>query len=664
MQRFISFLCIFASMKVKILITLLTILSLFSCRKSEKLKTVICIPVYGQSLALGIDADRITNLDSLSNYADGRIVTENLDHQFGYYNLDKTKLFLQKLFHYQKHAYELTSYSMAQYLASNTGRDTLICIFAGGQDGTIIAELGKGSIPYEKLIRDIKTAYQSANERGWDFIIPALCWMQGETDVNSYPGTNYQELLLKLTNDINHDIKQITGQEKDIEIEGKKFHLYVVKSDKITSRKYNYVSLCANSRVVGTKRNLADVDSLYNYPITENGEAKFIDIYVVSEYLDNNINNARTTFKIPEKADDVPYFEGMEKVVTIEDILRGIANEVATMYETYAVETKKRNIEEVKNYITTTSPEYRSFLLRDDVLEAMPPNLTDEKKGVAYTENKKIAEQIDKFIQLREVNEEEISGIIDTIKRRTAYDADNLVAYVTRRKAIISVFEKMLEMKENGKYELESMIHNLIFPMGLTNESVNYQYHNLWLLDDRFSTFRYIASDKSITSMSQIRSSKEPDIVMINDDHLLVNNAISYGDKVMGEVGSMVIKRPGDTAHQKKKTDNRWEFSELVEKYFEDFLYGKEKKKKNWKGQKVHVTEDTPKYGYVVMDEMSDELIRYNKNHQWRKTPFGSYYKINPDLNLHIEAMDFHTLLKNAKERNNPFFDHLFTSKM
>ena len=218
MQRFISFLCIFASMKVKILITLLTILSLFSCRKSEKLKTVICIPVYGQSLALGIDADRITNLDSLSNYADGRIVTENLDHQFGYYNLDKTKLFLQKLLHYQKHAYELTSYSLAEYLASNTGQDTLICIFPGGQDGTIISELGKGSIPYEKLIHDINTAYQSTNERGWKFVIPALCWMQGETDVNSYPGTNYQELLLKFVKDINHDIKQITGQEKDIEI--------------------------------------------------------------------------------------------------------------------------------------------------------------------------------------------------------------------------------------------------------------------------------------------------------------------------------------------------------------------------------------------------------------------------------------------------------------
>ena len=463
-------------------------------------------------------------------------------------------------------------------------------------------------------------------------------------------------------------------KEKDIEVRGEKFHLYVVKSDKTTSRRYNYVLLCANSRVVGNKKNLADVDSLYTYPISENGESKFIDIYVVSEYLDARVNNSRTAFKIPDKADDEPVFSGMEteSVITIEDLLRSIAAEVSTMYETYAIETKKRNIEEVKSYITTISPEYRSFMMRDDILEAMPPNLSDDKKDeylhkVAYTENKKITEKIEHFMQLREANEGEIQEIIETIKKRTPYDADSLVAYVTRRKAIIRLFEKMLEMKENGKYELESMIHNLIFPMGLTNETVTYQYHNLWLLDDRFSTFRYIASDRSITSMSQIRSSKEPDMVMINDDHLLVNNAISYGDKDMGEIGSMVIfefKRPGDTAHQKKKNDYRWEFSELVEPYFDNFLFGKEKEKKNWKGQVVKVTKDTPKFGYVVMDEMPERLIEYNLSHQWRKTPFGSYYKINPDLNLHIEALDFQTLLRNAKERNNPFFDHLFTAKV
>lgn len=217
-QDISSFLCIFASMKVKYIVLLSLLLGIISCHDSDKPKTVICIPVYGQSLALGIEAERITDLDSLANYAKGRIVTENLDHQFGYYNLNELKLSIQKMIHYQKHSHELTLYGMAQYLALNTGEDTLICIFPGGSDGTIIANLGKGSKPYEKLLRDIKTAYQSATNKGWTFEVPALCWMQGETDVNSYPGTNYRELLLQFTKDINNDVKQITKQEKNLEI--------------------------------------------------------------------------------------------------------------------------------------------------------------------------------------------------------------------------------------------------------------------------------------------------------------------------------------------------------------------------------------------------------------------------------------------------------------
>ena len=60
------------------------------------------------------------------------------------------------------------------------------------------------------------------------------------------------------------------------------------------------------------------------------------------------------------------------------------------------------------------------------------------------------------------------------------------------------------------------------------------------------------------------------------------------------------------------------------------------------------------------MDEMPDKLIDFNEHKGWRRTPFGSYYKINGDLNLHIEAITFQNLLTNAKERHNSFFDHLF----
>ena len=60
------------------------------------------------------------------------------------------------------------------------------------------------------------------------------------------------------------------------------------------------------------------------------------------------------------------------------------------------------------------------------------------------------------------------------------------------------------------------------------------------------------------------------------------------------------------------------------------------------------------------MDKIPDPLADFNVSHGWRKTPFGSFCKINPDQNLHIEAITYQGLIKNAKERNNSFFDAFF----
>ena len=204
-------------MKTKITTLLLSIIALTSCHEVYEHKTVICIPVYGQSLALGEEAIRITDFDSLSNYANGRIVTENMDHSFGYFDNNDLKQTIKKVIHYQKRAFELSVYSMAEILADNTGNDTLICIFPGGQGATTIDHLGKGSEPYQEFIEDIQTAYDNAQSRGWDFIMPALCWMQGETDITDYPGTDYRSLFLKFYEDFNNDVKRITGQKQNIE---------------------------------------------------------------------------------------------------------------------------------------------------------------------------------------------------------------------------------------------------------------------------------------------------------------------------------------------------------------------------------------------------------------------------------------------------------------
>lgn len=188
-----------------------------SCvQRHDEQRVVLCIPVYGQSLALGEEAERITDFDSLTHYADGRIVTENLDHQFGYFENDELKQFAKKLVKYQKRAYELSVYTMAKHLADATGSDTLICTFPGGQGATAIANLSKGTKPYEKFIENIKTAFDEACDNGWIFTVPAICWMQGESDIADYPDTDYKKMLNKIREDMNADIKAITHQSTDI----------------------------------------------------------------------------------------------------------------------------------------------------------------------------------------------------------------------------------------------------------------------------------------------------------------------------------------------------------------------------------------------------------------------------------------------------------------
>lgn len=201
---------------LSIIITLLVCFFITACETDYGHKTVLCIPVYGQSLALGEEAERMTDFDSLAAYADGRIVTEKLDHSFGYFENDNFKHWIKKTAGYQKRAYELSVYKMAQVLADQFGEDTLICIFPGGQGATAIANLSKGTLPYKRFIENIQSAYETAQERGWDFTVPAICWMQGESDIVDYPNTVYQDMLTQIRKDMNDDILLITQQTDSI----------------------------------------------------------------------------------------------------------------------------------------------------------------------------------------------------------------------------------------------------------------------------------------------------------------------------------------------------------------------------------------------------------------------------------------------------------------
>jgi hypothetical protein len=75
----------------------------------------------------------------------------------------------------------------------------------------------------------------------------------------------------------------------------------------------------------------------------------------------------------------------------------------------------------------------------------------------------------------------------------------------------------------------------------------------------------------------------------------------------------------------------------------------------------VVVRDTTPKFGYIILDDIPEELAEYNEKRKgWERTPFNTFYKMVSPINLYLEAMTFTTLIDAAKKRHTPFFNRLF----
>lgn len=240
-------------------------------------KTVICIPVYGQSLALGEEAVRITDFDSMIIKNDGRIVTECLDYGFGFIDDSVSKQHLKKFLRYRKRSFELSVYSMAETLVSQLGEDTVICIFPGGRGMSCIDSINKSNPVYNKFLYEVRYAFEESQKRGWDFFVPAICWMQGESDIIDYTNIDYKKRLKAFCSDINKDIKSITHQKE-------KIRLICYQSNVLTRAEHfdvnNYE--CVEMRPAQAIVDLINEDSLFwasgpTYPYTFINERLHID---------------------------------------------------------------------------------------------------------------------------------------------------------------------------------------------------------------------------------------------------------------------------------------------------------------------------------------------------------------------------------------------------
>lgn len=204
------------------IITLLTISLFLSCSRDQQIKRkVLAIPVYGQSLALGEEAVRVTDFELFVKRTNHSVVTENLDEEFGYFSDTHSKQWLKKILGDRSRSFELSVYGMSEaiidyFSKEGNSENIIICTFPGGRGATGINDLGRGSAPYKKFLEEIKGAYDKAQDNGWDFVVPAFCWMQGENDIMWNSKVDYKRALKNFQFFLNRDIKAITKQKQDV----------------------------------------------------------------------------------------------------------------------------------------------------------------------------------------------------------------------------------------------------------------------------------------------------------------------------------------------------------------------------------------------------------------------------------------------------------------
>lgn len=449
------------------------------------------------------------------------------------------------------------------------------------------------------------------------------------------------------------DIQQI-GNEEKFSLKGReKEWNFSVKIYKIYySAITNKICLTANMREVTES-------ALHNYvpefketmfEITENGTQKnyMIKAYVQGQYLDDNVTTERDGFNFA-KEDDI-YSDLSEKHImkAVSLIIKGYFSEdIEKRYN-----DKKQKVE---HYVYTTAP-WNKTLLKDVDMESIPIGISEfdlemrfQKIKFDKEQNARIAlkELQDKYSTEDESSDSTLEDEVNEILKNVTETAKNdLAHYVCQRRRIIELFDDLRKRIDSGKAHKESEMHNLIFPMIKDDREIEYEDHNLWLLDERFNFTQYIASDKVISSSDH----KEPDLAIFYESGLFYRNG---ENAITSPIAIVEFKRPKRTNYP----DEENPINQAL-RYAGKILAGKYEMPEGL--EEVIVDKSvTPVYIYIVCDivpkikefaDLTGLTISPDKQ---------GYFGYNPTYNAYIEIKSFKKVIDDAKMRNQIFFRKL-----
>lgn len=270
-----------------------------------------------------------------------------------------------------------------------------------------------------------------------------------------------------------HNIKK-SDNISTFTVQGKDFELLNIEMEDAAiggSKLY----LCANSRVVREmplEKQVVDLDkNLFR-------DQGFYYIGVISgKVLDDSVSASRTTFDLPE--------ESGEGEISVQEIVNAAAEKIEEFLSDYLEEVRAQKDERIRRYISNEAPQYRHLLkYMPDRIKEIKPSLSDAKLDEELyrlrrefelqlrADNQNLMDRMRNEMVVSDVYQEEFRKQVERIS-----DANKsvLAEYVAHRKIILELLKQGIRRNDDGKYNRESFIHNLIYPMRRTADEVGYE---------------------------------------------------------------------------------------------------------------------------------------------------------------------------------------------
>lgn len=432
-------------------------------------------------------------------------------------------------------------------------------------------------------------------------------------------------------------------KKRTLAIRKNSFTLNTVKL--YSSKMDNKIHYCANTREVLDDKISIDIPELDNLLYDKEGKPFSIAIYVEGDFLDKNVNDERTTINFSKG--DIQF----DDQTTQEELRKAITDKIQTEFEEEIEQLSVTRVAKVKEFVSQ-HPRYRQLLKYKALeLKRIPSTLSEEKMELELfkiqqsleLDVKKEASEVLKFIDNEEEREKFSQNHQELYSKIIEVGNSKLSEYVIHRKLVLDLFQKLLTEKAT-----ERAVHNLIFPLQTLSDEIGFEDHNLWMIDDKLSYHKYLASDKKFKSIEPVNSisSDRPDIIVFNRPFAFANDNKPYQSIVLIE-----FKRPMRDDY----TDEENPISQ-INRYAREIIEGEAKDKHN---REFDFRENTPIYAYIICD-LTKKLRSYAKDGGYRTLPSGDgFFFFNDNYNMYVEIMSFDKILNDSRERNRVLFDKL-----